>query len=229
MTQNASGCEIRVKIFNSSNELVKETTLGLGTDIVDEMGRYRDRLNTVLNVPSPDHWSAEAPNLYHVLVLLLDKDGASVEIEGYQVGFRKIEITDGQLCLNGKPLMIRGVNKHEHDPKTGHTESIELVERDLRLMKQHNFNAVRCSHYPHQPGFYALCDRLGLYVVDEANIETHGLSPMNACQMTLSGRARSWKGSRVWLTGTSITHASSSGLWEMSPVMAEITTPCTGG
>ena len=179
MTQNASGCEIRVKIFNSSNELVEETTLGLGTDIVDEMGRYRDRLNTVLNVPSPDHWSAEAPNLYHVLVLLLDKDGASVEIEGYQVGFRKIEITDGQLCLNGKPLMIRGVNKHEHDPKTGHTESIELVERDLRLMKQHNFNAVRCSHYPHQPGFYALCDRLGLYVVDEANIETHGLSPMN--------------------------------------------------
>ena len=179
ITQNARGCEVHAKIFNSANELIKEITQGLGTDPIDEMGRYRDRLNTVLNVPSPKHWSAEAPNLYRVLVLLLGQDGTPIEVEGFHVGFRKVEITDGQLCLNGKPLLIRGVNKHEHDPKTGHTESLELVERDLRLMKQHNFNAVRCSHYPHQPGFYDLCDRLGLYVVDEANIETHGLSPMN--------------------------------------------------
>ena len=178
-TQNARGCEVQVKIFNSSNELLKEITTGLGTSLIDEMGRYRDRLYTVLDLPSPDHWSAEAPNLYRVLVSLLDQDGTPLEIEAYNVGFRKIEITGGQLCLNGKPLLIRGVNKHEHDPATGHTESLELVEKDLRLMKQHNFNAVRCSHYPHQPGFYDLCDRLGLYVVDEANIETHGLSPMN--------------------------------------------------
>ena len=179
ITQNAKGCETQVKIFNSSNELIASKTLALGTDLIDEMGRYRDRLDTVLHVPSPDHWSAETPNLYRVLVLLLNKDGTLVEAEGYHIGFRTVEITDGQLCLNGKPLLIRGVNKHEHDPKTGHTESLELVERDLRLMKQHNFNAVRCSHYPHQPGFYDLCDRLGLYVIDEANIETHGLSPMN--------------------------------------------------
>ena len=179
ITQNARGCEVCLKIFNSSNELIKEVTKGLGTDLVDEMGRYRDRLHTVLNLPTPEQWSAEAPNIYRVLVLLLDQEGIPIEIEGYQVGFRKVEITGGQLCLNGKPLLIRGVNKHEHDPKTGHTESLKLVEEDLRLMKQHNFNAVRCSHYPHQPGFYDLCDRLGLYVVDEANIETHGLSPMN--------------------------------------------------
>ncbi|MFA0232063.1 glycoside hydrolase family 2 TIM barrel-domain containing protein, partial [Vibrio sp. 10N.261.45.A7] len=82
------------------------------------------------------------------------------------------------MCINGQALMIRGVNKHEHDPTTGHAESLERVEQDLKLMKQHNFNAVRCSHYPNQPGFYSLCDRLGLYVVDEANIETHGMTPM---------------------------------------------------
>ncbi|MGV0036443.1 MAG: beta-galactosidase [Candidatus Azotimanducaceae bacterium WSBS_2022_MAG_OTU7] len=179
ITQNAKGCEVRVRIFNSSRELIKEITKELGTAPVDEMGAYRDRLDTEINVPSPDPWSAETPNLYRVLVLLLDKEGTPIEIEGYHVGFRKVDIADGQLCLNGKPLLIRGVNKHEHDPTTGHTESLELVEKDLRLMKQHNFNAVRCSHYPHQPGFYDLCDRLGLYVVDEANIETHGLSPMN--------------------------------------------------
>ena len=179
ITQNARGCAIHVKIFNSSNVLVKSEAIPLGTEVIDEMGRYRDRSDTVLNVPSPHHWSAESPNLYRVLVLLLNKDGTLIEAEGYHIGFRTVEITDGQLRLNGKPLLIRGVNKHEHDPKTGHTESLELVERDLRLMKQHNFNAVRCSHYPHQPGFYDLCDRLGLYVIDEANIETHGLSPMN--------------------------------------------------
>ena len=91
-----------------------------------------------------------------------------------------MEIRDGLLRLNDKPLLIRGVNKHEHDPATGHAESLERVEQQLKLIKQHNFNAVRCSHYPHQPGFYDLCDRLGLLVVDEANIETHGMSPMNA-------------------------------------------------
>jgi beta-galactosidase len=178
-TQNARGCQVQVKIFNSFNKLLTEITKGLGTYPIDEMGGYRDRLHTELSLTTPDHWSAEDPNLYRVLVSLLDHEGTSLEIEAYYVGFRKIEMIGGQLCLNGKPLLIRGVNKHEHDPATGHTESLELVERDLRLMKQHNFNAVRCSHYPHQPGFYDLCDRLGLYVVDEANIETHGLSPMN--------------------------------------------------
>ena len=103
-----------------------------------------------------------------------------IEVEAFDVGFRTVEIIAGQLCLNGRPLLIRGVNKHEHDPATGHFEHIADVERDLRRMKQHNFNAVRCSHYPHQPGFYRLCDRLGMYVVDEANIETHGMKPMGA-------------------------------------------------
>ena len=133
-----------------------------------------------MTVSSPDLWSAESPNLYRLTVTLMDETGHPVETEACNVGFRQVEILDGQLCLNGKPLLIRGVNKHEHDPSRGHAEPIERVEQQLRLMKQNNFNAVRCSHYPHQPGFYDLCDRLGLYVVDEANIETHGMEPMNA-------------------------------------------------
>ena len=179
ITENATGCEICVKIFDEANLQVAVFAQSVETKVIDEMGRYRDRLNTVINIPSPAKWSAEQPNLYRVIVILLKQDKTIAEIEGYYIGFRTLKIEAGQLCLNGKPLMLRGVNKHEHDPKTGHTESLKLVEKDLRLMKQHNFNAVRCSHYPHQPGFYDLCDRIGLYVIDEANIETHGLRPMS--------------------------------------------------
>jgi beta-galactosidase len=111
-------------------------------------------------------------------VSLIGTQGEVIECEASDVGFRNIEIINGQLSINGQPLLIRGVNKHEHDPASGHTENLASVERDLKLMKQNNFNAVRCSHYPHQPGFYRLCDRLGMYVVDEANLETHGVTPM---------------------------------------------------
>jgi beta-galactosidase len=138
------------------------------------------KLTVELPVEAPNLWSHEVPNLYRLTLTLLDKDGNHVESEACNVGLREVEIRDGLLRLNGKPLLIRGVNKHEHDPATGHTESLERVEQQLKLIKQNNFNAIRCSHYPHQPGFYELCDRLGLLVVDEANIETHGMRPMNA-------------------------------------------------
>jgi beta-galactosidase len=159
--------------------LVASQSQGMGMPPVDERGGYRDRCQMTLHVEQPKKWSAETPSLYRLTVSLIDMVTDTIyEIEGYDVGFRKVELLNGQLCLNGQPLLIRGVNKHEHDPQTGHAESLAGVEHDLRLMKQNNFNAVRCSHYPHQPGFYKLCDRLGLYVVDEANIETHGMQPM---------------------------------------------------
>ena len=138
------------------------------------------KLTIELPIEAPRLWSHEVPNLYRLTLTLLDKDGNPIESEACNVGLREVEIRDGLLRLNGKPLLIRGVNKHEHDPATGHAESLERVEQQLKLIKQNNFNAVRCSHYPHQPGFYDLCDRLGLLVVDEANIETHGMRPMNA-------------------------------------------------
>lgn len=176
-TAGARKHRLRARLYRQ-DKLVTEQILPLGTPPVDENGGYRDQCWLQLQVVDVAAWSAEQPELYRLTVTLLSDTDEEVESEAYDVGFRHIEIVAGQLMLNGQPLLIRGVNKHEHDPRRGHAESLASVERDLKLMKQHNFNAVRCSHYPHQPGFYRLCDRLGLYVVDEANIETHGMVPM---------------------------------------------------
>ncbi len=124
-------------------------------------------------------WSAEQPNLYRLVLWLEDDNGQMTDIESCEIGFRETVIKDGLLCLNGQPLLLRGVNRHEHDQHTGHTLSREGMEQDIRLMKQHNFNAVRNAHYPNNPLWYRLCDRLGLYMVDEANLETHGAEPFN--------------------------------------------------
>ena len=180
-TENAENCFVVVALYDLqdvSQPPVLQQNYPVGTLHIDEKGPYTDRCHLSISVPRPKQWSAESPNLYRVTITLLDAKHQPIETEAYDVGFRSVEIISGQLCVNGQPLLVRGVNKHEHDPATGHAESLALVEQDLRLMKQHNFNAVRCSHYPHQPGFYRLCDRLGLYVVDEANIETHGVTPM---------------------------------------------------
>lgn len=158
------------------DKLVSEQVVETDTAI----GKVVPKLTIELPVENPRLWSHEVPNLYRLTLTLLDKYGDEIESEACNVGLREVEIRDGLLRLNGRPLLIRGVNKHEHDPATGHAESLERVEQQLKLIKQNNFNAVRCSHYPHQPGFYDLCDRLGLLVVDEANIETHGMKPMNA-------------------------------------------------
>ena len=169
---------VRTTLY-SGETVVCTKTQPMGSALVDEKGGYDDRCVVDLEVPAPKLWSAEAPNLYRLTVTLVDSDsGKEYETEAYNVGFRKVEINNGLLTLNGKPLMIRGVNKHEHNPATGHFETVEDVKEHLLLMKRSNFNAVRCSHYPHQPAFYQLCDELGLYVVDEANIETHGMNPM---------------------------------------------------
>ncbi|MEM1229012.1 MAG: beta-galactosidase [Pseudomonadota bacterium] len=172
------GAAILLKLYDGE-QLVAQTQASMGTTPVDEKGGYAERARASLELPGARPWSAETPYLYRLTVALCVADEI-VEVEGFDIGFRTVSIIDGQLCLNGAPLLIRGVNKHEHDPDRGHAETLVGVERDLKLMKQHNFNAVRCSHYPHQSGFYELCDRLGLYVVDEANIETHGMTPMGA-------------------------------------------------
>ena len=179
--EGARNCQIATALYeadDTASEPLFRHVHEIGTRQVDEKGAYVDRTHISIPVTEPQPWSAECPNLYRLTVSLLDVDGHIIECEACDVGFRTVEIIRGQLCVNGQPLLIRGVNKHEHDPRTGHYESLESVAEDLRLMKQNNFNAVRCSHYPHQTGFYRLCDRLGLYVVDEANIETHGATPM---------------------------------------------------
>lgn len=159
--------------------LMGEAASAFGSEIVDERGAYADRTTLRLNVDRPALWSAETPNLYRAVIQLQTVDGRLIEAEACDVGFRHVSIENGLLLLNGKPLLIRGANRHEHHPEHGQVMDRETMVQDILLMKQNNFNAVRCSHYPNHPMWYSLCDRYGLYVVDEANIETHGMVPMN--------------------------------------------------
>lgn len=147
--------------------------------VVDEKGAWVDRTFHRIKVCEPKPWSAEVPNLYRLVVSLEDGDGNVLDVEACQVGFRNVEIKEGLLLVNGKPLLIAGVNRHEHHPERGHAVSEQDMVQDILLMKQNNFNAVRTCHYPNHPRWYALCDQYGLYVVDEANIETHGMFPMS--------------------------------------------------
>jgi beta-galactosidase len=132
-------------------------------------------INVSGTVKKPAKWSAEAPNLYQVLITLKDKTGETLSITGARTGFRKVEISNAQLVINGVATYVHGVNRHEHDDVEGHVPSRELMLKDIQLMKLYNINAVRTSHYPNDPLWYKLCDQYGLYLVDEANIETHGM------------------------------------------------------
>ncbi|MDR3457936.1 MAG: glycoside hydrolase family 2 TIM barrel-domain containing protein [Verrucomicrobiae bacterium] len=131
-------------------------------------------------VKNPAKWTAETPNLYTLIVTLNDDQGNVVEADRCPVGFRKIEIRQGQFLINGQPVRLRGVNRHEIDPDTGHALTTARMMQDITLMKQANINAVRTCHYPDDPRWYELCDRYGIYVLDEANICTHGTRGMLA-------------------------------------------------
>ena len=124
-------------------------------------------------VPDVKSWNAEHPHLYSLWLTLEDDKGNTIDDAAIYVGFRNIKIENGLLLVNGVPVTIRGVNRHEHDPKTGHVVSVERMKQDIRLMKANNINTVRTSHYPKAPEFYNLCDYYGLYVIDEANAESH--------------------------------------------------------
>lgn len=129
---------------------------------------------TTLSLPQVTPWNAEEPYLYTLLASLLDEKGAVLETVRQQVGFRRVEIKNGVLLLNDTKIMLRGVNRHEFSPKNGRAVTYEETKKDLLLMKKHHINAVRTSHYPDAPFFYDLCDELGLYVMDECDLETHG-------------------------------------------------------
>ncbi len=138
--------------------------------LLDARGRqvFGGALPREATVRAPRQWSAEEPALYTLVVSLEDGESAA-----FRVGFRRVEIRDRQLLVNGRPLLICGMNRHEHDDLRGRAVTREAMERDVRLMKRFNVNAVRTSHYPNDPYWLDLCDRYGLYVVDEANVEAH--------------------------------------------------------
>lgn len=129
-----------------------------------------------LPVLHPRKWTAETPELYLVLLSLIDSEGRTLETVPSRIGFRRIEMTGGQLLVNGSPVRLRGMNRQEFDPDTGRALSYERMVQDIRLMKRSNINAVRTAHYPHDERWYDLCDEYGLYVMDEANNESHGIS-----------------------------------------------------
>ncbi|MBQ4832181.1 beta-galactosidase [Pseudoalteromonas sp. MMG010] len=173
-----SNYQIEIQLFDNEIPIGSPQIQSSNNKRVDEKGGWDDVVFHTIAVTNPHKWSAETPYLYRCIVSLLDEQGNTVDVEAYNIGFRKVEIINNQLCLNGMPLLIRGVNRHEHHPENGHTVSTADMIEDIKLMKQNNFNAVRTAHYPNHPRFYELCDELGLYVVDEANIETHGMFPM---------------------------------------------------
>ncbi|MDF2935836.1 MAG: bgaM [Paenibacillaceae bacterium] len=125
-------------------------------------------------VNNPLLWSAEAPHLYTLVVSLLDEEGRLLEAQSCKIGFRRFEIKDGLMKINGKRIMFRGVNRHEFGCDTGRAVREEDMLHDILLMKRNNINAVRTSHYPNHRKWYSLCDEYGLYVIDETNLETHG-------------------------------------------------------
>ena len=120
-------------------------------------------------------WSAEHPKLYDIELRLLDQKGNTLQSIPLYVGFRNVRIERGQLLVNGKAILLKGVNRHEHNYKTGHVLQASDMEEDIKIFKENNINAVRTSHYPNHPYFYELCDRYGIYVYGEANIESHGM------------------------------------------------------
>lgn len=144
--------------------------------IVYEEYPQRDNVKFALlesKVGSPQKWSAELPVLYTLVLSLKDEKGIVLESRSSKIGFRDIRIQDGVFLVNGKPVKLYGVNRHDHSETGGKTVTREDMLKDVLLMKQYNLNAVRTCHYPNDPYFYDLCDKYGLYVMDEANIETH--------------------------------------------------------
>ncbi len=162
---------VKLQVFGSST----------GSLIYEEQQKVKMNNDEMLNtqfqfqLSSPRKWSAETPNLYTVVISLLDKKKNLLEVVSTKTGFRTSEIKNGQLLVNGIPVLLKGVNRHEHDALTGHVISEASMIDDILLMKQNNINAVRTSHYPNDPRWYQLCDKYGLYVIDEANIESHGM------------------------------------------------------
>ena len=163
-----TGNRVEAKILDEHNKtiLYKEFKIRNTTDSVFSIHRI---------FPSVNQWNAETPHLYRLVINTKTAKGVVTESITHDFGFRTVEIKYGMLLMNGKAIKIKGVNRHEHDARSGRTITIESMLEDIKLMKQANINAVRTSHYPNRPEWYALCTKYGLYLVDEANIESHGM------------------------------------------------------
>ena len=165
--QNGAGASIRFRLEDADGVRAYESP----TD--GRMNTNNQQLD--IQLKNVNRWTAETPYLYTLYVTLSDKKGNDLEVVSQKVGFRKVEIKNAQLLVNGQPILIKGANRHEMDPDGGYVVSMERMMQDIRVMKRLNINAVRTCHYPDDPRWYDLCDKYGLYVVAEANFESHGM------------------------------------------------------
>ena len=173
-----------VEVLNSEAEdktISVEAKLLDGDKIIEDLSvntivsEGKNPVSFKANLSGVKKWTAETPNLYLLLITLKDQAGEVIEVLRQDVGFRKIEIKNGQLMVNGQPIYMKGVNLHEHHDVKGHVVDKETMLKDIEVMKSHNINTVRTSHYPQPELWYKLCNKYGLYVIDEANIESHGM------------------------------------------------------
>ena len=178
-TEKLDGCTVSMALYDAAGKLVepvkpKDAPYDGVLEKPLRITGMKDFKTSLLGIYSkPRLWSAEDPNLY-TLVLTLKRDGKTEEMVSSRVGFRNVVIKDSVFLVNGQPVKVKGVNRHESHPETGHYVTPEQMEEEVRMMKRANINHVRCSHYPADPYFYYLCDKYGIYVQDEANIESHG-------------------------------------------------------
>lgn len=161
-------CTVDTKLISSTGR-----EIAIGTKKIDLSGG-KEKLKFNAKIKAPKKWSAETPNLY-TLVMRILLDGEMVVVKTYKVGFKKVEIKGEKIYFNGMPLMIRGVNRHDFDPDYGWAVPKERYIQDLDIMKQSNINSIRTSHYPDDPYFYEMCNKYGFYVMDECDLETHGV------------------------------------------------------
>ena len=186
-TDKKQKVNVQVELLDDRNDFNKIFQERKTIDITNKTKISLEFSETIEKV---NEWSAETPNLYTLLIKLSHpKTNKIIEVISSKIGFRTVEIKNGQLSINGKAIYIRGVNRHETDPYTGHVVSKERMLQDIRLMKQNNINAVRSSHYPNHPYWYELTDKYGLYVIDEVNLESN---PLANSEDTQIGGEMSW-------------------------------------
>lgn len=186
--QRGEGYHVEAQLFDASGQTVLDSTLkqdAVPMLNLDHKGKIMNERNPQrgyaaygwleAEVKNPLKWTAETPSLYTLRLALVDSKGDKIEQVETKIGFRRLEIKDGRFLVNGVPTRFRGVNRHEMDPITGKVMTMERMEKEIKLLKQCNINAVRTCHYPNDPRWYELCDKYGIYVMDEADIEEHGL------------------------------------------------------
>jgi beta-galactosidase len=167
----AGDFKVNALVYDNDNNLLFTDTIKMAANFTNGVAN----LTASKQILNPLQWSAEFPNLYTLVLSLVDNSGKISEYESCKLGFRQFELTGGQMKINGKPIMFKGVNRHETNPLTGRTIDEASMVQDILIMKNFNINAVRTSHYPNDPLWLKLCDQYGLYLIDETNIETHGV------------------------------------------------------